>query len=184
MSKITSGQRMSLLLGILSLLMAIAAVVFSHFTKVKIVYVDSSRLLENYEGMKAAQTDFQQKSMLWQANIDTLTKEFQKAVDDFEAAKSTLSKKESALSQELIRTKRKQLMDYQQAIQQQSSQEDYQLTQKVLTEVNEYINEYAEQQGYDLVLGATGAGNIVYGEEAMDITDEVLLLINDKYAGR
>ncbi|MDW3196102.1 MAG: OmpH family outer membrane protein [Cytophagales bacterium] len=164
--------------------MVIAIVVgwiaYSHATRSKIAFVDSNRLIENYNGMKFAREAFQQKTLQWQANIDTLTAEFKRAVDDFEGSKAQLTAKEAELSKQLIETKRKQLVDYQQAIQQQSQQEDLQMTQKVLAEVNGLINEYAEQQGYDMVLGASGNGNIVYAKEYMDITNDVIGILNTK----
>lgn len=102
----------------------------------QVVYVDTNRLLEHYEGMKAARQAFQQKTTQWQANIDTLRSEWQRAVSAHEASKATMSKKEQQLSEELLRTKQQQLVEYQQGIRQQSQQEDQQMTERVLTEVN------------------------------------------------
>lgn len=167
-------------LNFLVIAVVVGWIVYSQATKSKIAFVDSARLIENYEGMKVAREAFQQKSLQWQANIDTLTSEFKRAVDDFETSKSKLSTKEAELSRQLIETKRKQLVDYQQAIQQQAEQEDYQMTQKVLSEVNGLINDYAKQQGYDMVLGASGNGNIVYAKEYMDITEDVMDMLNTK----
>ncbi len=168
------------LLNFLVIAIVVGWIAYSYATKSKIAFVDSNRLVENYEGMKAARAAFQQRSLQWQANIDTLTTEFKRAVDEFEGNKEKLSAKEADLSKQLIESKRKQLVDYQQAIQQQAEQEDYQMTQKVLTEVNGLINDYAEQQGYDIVLGASGNGNIVYAKEYMDITEDVIDMLNTK----
>ena len=134
--------------------------------------------------MKSARQAFQQKARVWQANIDTLQSEYKKTVDDYEKSKSRLSAKEEQLSQELIRTKGRQLQEYQQAIQQQSQQEDMQMTQKVLIEVNSQINEYAASKGYYLIFGASGSGNIIYAKEGLDITQEVIELLNKNYLGQ
>ena len=149
----------------------------------EIVYVDSNKLLENYQGMQAARQAFQQKASIWQANIDTLKAELDREIRSYETGKSSMSAKERSLNEELIKTKRQQFIDYQQGIQQKSQQEDYQMTEQVLIEVNTFIEQYGKQHGYKMVLGANNSGNIVYGEETLDITDELQEALNAQYQG-
>ena len=78
-----------------------------------IVYVDSGKLLEEYPGMAAARQAFQQKAMQWQANIDTLKSELDKEIGKYEKGKAAMSAKEQMLSEELIKIKRQQFLDYQ-----------------------------------------------------------------------
>lgn len=149
----------------------------------EIVYVDTTVLLENYEGMKEARAAFQQKAVLWQANIDTLKSELDQKVRAFESEQATMTAKEKALSQELIKTKQQQLVDYQQGIQQKYQQEDYAMTEQVLTQVNAFIASYGKEKGYKMILGANNSGNIVYAREALDITADLQKALNDNYLG-
>ncbi|MEQ9404090.1 MAG: OmpH family outer membrane protein [Cyclobacteriaceae bacterium] len=149
----------------------------------KVVYVDSNLLLENYEGMKAARQQFQQKAVQWQANIDTLKSEVEKEIAKYEQEKAGMTAKERSLSEELLKTKQQQFIDYQKGIQQKSQQEDFQMTEKVLSEVNTFIEEYGKRKGYTLILGTTSAGNIVYAEEYLDITEALQNELNDRYLG-
>ncbi|MEO1254184.1 MAG: OmpH family outer membrane protein, partial [Bacteroidota bacterium] len=71
-----------------------------------VVYVDSSQLLENYEGMKVARQAFQQKAAQWQANIDTLKLELDREIKKYESEKKNMSAKERELNEKLIGTKR------------------------------------------------------------------------------
>lgn len=181
-----SNQRNNIfpiVISVLALIIAIGALMSSRFSQPKIAYVDANVLLDNYEGMKTAKAVYQEKAQQWQANMDTLTKEFQQAVEAFEGGKASMTQKEQELSKQLISSKRDQLRDYQKAIQQQSQQEDLQITQRVLSEVNGMIQDYAEEKGYDLILGATGSGNIVYGDQPMDITQELVEVLNAKFSG-
>lgn len=147
----------------------------------KLVYIDSNKLLAGYQGMKDAQADFQIKSKTWKANVDTLMAEVQRSIMDYEKESPKMSAKEKELSRELIKTKQKQLQDYQRAIQEQSAQKDQEMTQQVLVKVNTFLTEYGKSKDYNIIFGATTAGNIIYAEEAMDITDEVLELLNSQY---
>jgi outer membrane protein len=148
----------------------------------QVVYVDSNKLLENYEGMKAARQQFQQKAMQWQANIDTLKSELDREIKKYEGEKGNMSSKERELNEKLINAKRQQFVDYQKGIQQKSQQEDYQMTDQVLTEVNSFIEEYGKKNGYTLILG-TANGNIVYAEEYLDITEALQKELNAIYQG-
>lgn len=155
---------------------------FQFLAPAKVVYVDSNKLMESYEGMKAARQQFQQKATQWQANIDTLRSELERTIQKYEADKAGMTTKERSLNEELINTKQKQFIDYQKGIQQQSQQEDYQMTEQVLVEVNAFIEEYGKKNGYTMILG-TGNGNIVYAKDALDITEKLTEALNANYLG-
>lgn len=171
----------ALTLSVLAILGA-ATSLFLNLRSEEIVYVDSTVLLEKYQGMLDARAEFQKKASAWQANIDTLESEVKSAIMDYEKGVSKMTAKEKELSQELIRTKQQQFRDYQQAIQQQSQQEDLAMTQQVLDRVNVFIREYGKKKNYKIILG-TSQGNIVYAEDGLDITDEVVELLNADYLG-
>jgi len=171
--------------GLFSIIIIIQLfIIYSLFLRPSnIVYVDSNVLLENYEGMKVARQAFQQKASQWQANIDTLRAELDEQIKTYEAEKIGMTAKEMKLSEELIQTKRQQFIDYQKGIQQKSQQEDFQMTQQVLTEVNSFIEEYGRKKGYKIILGANNSGNIVYAEELLDITADLQKALSQNYQG-
>ena len=94
-----------------------------------------------------------------------------------------MRKKERQLAQELMKSKQLQLQNYQKAIQQQSAQEDAAATEKVLTSVNTFLKEYGERKNYKIIMGAYSSGNIIYAQEGLDITDEVIDALNKNYSG-
>ncbi len=149
----------------------------------RIVYIDNARLLNNYQGMVDARKAFEAKAATWQANIDSLTSDVMGAIKHHEREVAGLSKKEKELSEELIKTKQQQLQNYQQAIQQQSAQEDSQMTERVLTNVNAFLSKYGEKNNYKIIMGANASGNIIYAQNGLDITDEVLAVLNEQYLG-
>lgn len=163
---------------------ALGALYYLHFSNQQaLAYVDTNKLLNNYEGMKAAREAYQLKASAWKANVDTLMTEVRQEIADYEKENQSMSAKEKQLAQELIRTKQQQLADYQKALQNQAAQEDQKMTGEVLATVNAYISKYGEKSGYDIILAATDMGNIVYAKEAVDITDQVLQGLNKEYNG-
>lgn len=149
-----------------------------------IVYVNSTKLLNNYQGMLDARKIFQEKANTWKANIDTLTTEIQQQLLTYEKERSRFTVKERQLSQELIKAKQDQLMQYQQALNTQAQQEDSKMTGEVVSQVNAYLKKYGEANGYTIIMAATEYGNLAYADDKLDITDEVLEGINKEYLGK
>ncbi len=164
-------------------LVALAWLFYLQINRTSLVYVDSPRLLNEYLGMIDAKKSFQKKTALWEANRDTLVNELRAKQQKFKAEEEHLSVKERELLKELIRTKQRQLSDYEMAVQEKAQQEDRQMTAQVVEQVNGYLREYAKNKGYRIVIAATEFGNLAYAEEGLDITEEVLTGLNKEYAG-
>ena len=172
------------LLIAVNLIFTVAA--FSYFflgTAEKVAYVDSNSLLSGYQGMIDARADFQKMSAEWQARIDTLTVDVQNELKRHEKEVAKMTKKEKGLSEQLIRSKQQQLVTYQKAIQEKAAQEDARITQAVIDDMNAYIQDYGKQKSYKIIFAATNVGNILYAQEGVNITEEVVAGLNIKYRG-
>jgi outer membrane protein len=165
------------------LIAAIGVLFFLFFYKSapRVAYVSSGKLLAEYKGMIDAKAEYQKKAQTWQANIDTLLSGVKGSIDVYERSMAKMSNKERQLSEELIRTKQKQLQDYQTAMRDKAQQEDYAMTSKVLNEVNAFMEKYGKQKNYDIIFSANESGNIVFAEKKYDITEEVIKELNSNY---
>lgn len=162
------------------IILAIIALTWLHFRSDKIAFVDTNVLMQKYEGMKLARLEFEQKSKVWQANSDTLIKEWEAELKNYEKERSQMSAKERTLKEELLRNKQQQINNYRQATQMKAKEEEQKLTQTVVNTVNEYISEYGKKHGYKYILGANGSGNLLYAEKKNDITEVILEGLNKK----
>ncbi|MBE9585996.1 OmpH family outer membrane protein [Mucilaginibacter sp. JRF] len=151
------------------------------FKNDRIAYVDSSKVLNEFKGSEKAKKDFQTKAKAWQANIDTMTNEVKASIGNYEKTLAGMSAKEQSMAKELIRSKQKQMSDYQQAIQDNARQEDAKLTQTVVTQINSFLTRYGKKHNYKMILIANQSGTIAYAREGLDITDEVVKELNDEY---
>lgn len=176
-------HRIILILGIANLA-GLLIIGFFSLSNTKLVYVDSNKLINGYQGMIDARAVYQKKASSWKANVDTLSSEVQRKIMDYEKESARMTAKEKQLSQELIKTKQKQLYDYQQAMSTQARQEDDKMTGEVITQINTYIKKYGESHNYKVILAATDYGNLAYADESLDITDEVLQGLNKEYKGQ
>ena len=58
-----------------------------------------------------------------------------------------------------------------------------QYNQQVWKQINQYIEEYGRLNSYTYIFGAQGDGGIMYADTVNDITDEIIIYINNKYQG-
>ncbi|HYH55537.1 MAG TPA: OmpH family outer membrane protein [Anseongella sp.] len=177
--------RLSLPVLLISIVLSLGALFYAYRANQqapKIGYVNSARLVGEYQGTKAVQETFKQKSGAWQSNIDTLQQEFDRQQQQFARDRAGMSAKESSLAEQLLGSKQQQLAQYQQAIAQKAQEEDDKLKQQIFTEIDAYVKHYGEEHGYAYILGATNAGNIVYARKTTDLTEEILQGLNAGYA--
>ncbi len=145
----------------------------------KIAYVRSLELVYGYNGMKKAHELFKEQTHEWQSNIDTLKIRYQNHVQELEGIPA--SSGERKLKQQEVERMHKELVNYTTIIQEQAQSKEREQTQAVLNQVNSFVQQYAKDKGYDLILGTDGEGSIIYGKEAYDITDQVLAALNSDY---
>ncbi len=54
-------------------------------------------------------------------------------------------------------------------------------TEDIWKRLNEYIIDYGKKNNFSFIFGASGNGNLMYAGEAMNVTDEVIRFVNEKY---
>lgn len=144
------------------------------FKQEKVMYVDTPRILQEYEAMKDARMLYEMKSNKWKANADTLMQEWQTELKKYEKERKNMTSKERRLQEELLQSKQQQIAQYQEAIRLKAREEEQKLTQEVVNRVNEFVTEFGKKKGYTYILGANGSGNVVYAKDAHNVTDLVL----------
>lgn len=165
-----------------AIVIAILTLAFFQFIKTdKVVYIDNNVLMKEYKGMQVMKTAYEKKASAWQANIDTLITDWEAELRAYEKERKDMTAKERQLKEELLHNRQQQINQYREAMAQKAREEEQKMTQTVLNEVNDFITEYGKSHGYKYILGATGAGNLVYADEAYDITEDVLQELNEEY---
>jgi len=148
------------------------------------VYVDVNKLMDGYKRTAIVKKQFEIKASTLKANVDSLLTNWQKELKDYEKERASMTEKELKLKQELLGNKQQQLNNYQQAIQKQIQQEDQKVTQTVINDINDYVKVYGKENGHSIIFGASGSGNIMYANEASDLTAEILIGLNAEFEGK
>lgn len=148
-----------------------------------IVYVRSGDLVNNYKGMVEARERFQSSRDEKQSNIDSQAELLKQDLDTYDQERPGLSDGERTKREMEFDQRHRALKQYVQEVGQMTNDEEDEMLEGVLNQVNSFVEDYAKERGYDLVLGTTRSGSIVYGIEAIDVTEEVLEALNAHYDG-
>jgi outer membrane protein len=159
----------------------VGIITWTNYTRPNLAYVNSGKLVEGYLGMKEAKTIYKDKMSKWKSNMDTLQLDFQRSVNKYNLEATSLSKKDREERENYLKKQEMNIRQYASSLDEKAKEEDDRMTEGVLNQINSYVKEFGEKKGYDLILGVTSDGNILYGKDAIDITNEVLKGINENY---
>lgn len=154
------------------------------FAQKKIMYVRSYDLIEKYQGTIEARKEFAKRQTQMQSNVDSLRMDFERSRNEYIRVAPALSASVRAEREKMLTQQQQQFLQYQQAIDEKIQEEDSKMMQEVLNQVNSFIEEYALQNDYDLILGTTMSGNVLFGDKKLDITDALLVELNNHYKGK
>ena len=146
-----------------------------------IVYVESSRLVEGYQGMKDARKAFGAKAQGWERQNQALVSSFRTAVEQYQKTAATLTPEQRQAAEAKLQEQQQRGAEEQQKIQAQAQEAEGKLTQTVLESVNKKVEAYGKAKGYKMILIAAPSGTIAYGEKGLDITTPVLAYLNASY---
>lgn len=168
-------------LGVVGIILGAIALYFGLQSNLKVAYVNSSQVLNAYKGTAVLRKQMQDLEKLETAKMDTLVSEFKKALSDYDQKKATLSPNEIKLQEELLNLKRQQIAGYQQSVQEKLREKEVALNSDLVSDMNGFIEGYASKRGYDFILGATNMGNVVYANDAFDISEEIIKALNKRH---
>ena len=55
--------------------------------------------------------------------------------------------------------------------------------EQIFKQLNQYMEDYKDESGYDLILGATGDGVVMAANDKLDISQSMIDYVNEKYKG-
>lgn len=157
-----------------------AVILFASCQKEKIAYVDNVKLFEGINEKEALDKKYETKQAQFTKKSDSIAQLYQFEAQRLQGELQRLSQKEQNEKIEEY-TKRRDLISRQleqelQLIQAQGKEEMDSLVQKVRRK----IEKYGVDNGYSYILSGGEGGSVLYGKEAMDITEQVLEVINQE----
>lgn len=162
---------------------AIADSVATPVCNIKIAYVDYDSLLANYNFAQDVQKELIRREMSINNTIEKERKSLQEEAASFEykVQNNVFATQERAQAEyEKIMKKDQDLLQRGQTMIAELEQVRNAKYNELTQCINDYIQEYNSTAKYDFILTKMG-GNMLYANEAMDITKDVVNGLNAKY---
>ncbi|TDG36816.1 OmpH family outer membrane protein [Pedobacter changchengzhani] len=148
----------------------------------KIVFVNSDSLLNKYGYYKDLKVKFENKSKNAQSDMQTKAQAFQREVAQYQQTAQTLAADVRKTTEERLARKQQELQTYQQNAGSVLQTEQAKENEKLYDKVAVYLKGYAKTKGYKMVLTyAKGNSAILYADDSLDVTSEVLKGLNEEY---
>ena len=155
--------------------------VYHYITRPRIAFVRSQELVYGYTGMQEMHNKYETQTKIWQSNVDTLKKEYQQAVEKYQDEESGLSSQEKTKRQQRLAQKQEEVASYANKVNEEAKKQEDEMLQGVLNQINTLVIDYGKSKGYDIIIGTTADGNLLYGKDALDVTDVLLKELNKNY---
>lgn len=94
--------------------------------------------------------------------------------------KGLMTRSEAQKEQEALQVEQGRFLQLQEQHRQRLMEEEQVRTRKVTAAITEFIQKYNKEHGYDFIL----SGPMLYGAPALNVTNDVLLGLNEEYAAQ
>lgn len=168
----------------LILIIALASITFCIYNyylikKSKIACIDTSKIIKSYNEIESLSKSFEEKRKTFNSRLDTLKSEFENNLKEFEKKRPGLTSNEVRNEENKLRRKQQEYAQFDASNQEKLKAEEGRVIERAVTRINEKIKRYAKVKGYSVVFGGTNNGNIIYVTDYVDITEDIIAIIND-----
>lgn len=147
----------------------------------KIAYVNSDSLLANYDYFKDKQAELEKKATQLQSEYENRAKGLQTEISTFQRTAGQMTINQAKAAEEDLRQKQQNLMQYQQNLSNQLLQEESKVNEELYQNVSQYLKELGESKDFKVVLTYTKGSGVLYADDSLDITQQVVADLNERY---
>lgn len=146
-----------------------------------IAYVNSDSLLKNYNFFKDLEKKLIGKREKLNIEYQNRAEGLQKEIANFQSTAGNMTISQAKAVEEDLRKKQQNLMMYQEQLGQQLRQEEGKMNAELYDKVADYLRVYGMDKNLQLVLTYTKGSGVLYANDSLDITDNIIVGLNDAY---
>ena len=175
-----SNNKIILKMKKLLVLIVITVLVMS-CSKTKIGYVDVQEVMKNYEAAQAIEVSLKIEQEAMSKSLDSLMGPFQAKVQEFYKNQATMPASKRQAAEQALQQENQQLQQQQQQLQQYLQQKGASEIQALTQKVDSTVADYAAENSYQMILATQGTGQVMYGDESLNITEMVVDILNASF---
>jgi outer membrane protein len=148
-----------------------------------IVYVNIDSVVAKYQMTIDLSGEIQKKGQQLDADLNVKSKNFQSKAQDFtyKAQKGLEVRSKLEEMQQNLQSEEQNLYKLRDSYAQQMQEENSVMLRKVMESIMTYLKEYNKNKNFQFILGRTFDGKILFADEKLDITADVIKGLNENY---
>lgn len=150
-------------------------------TDLRVAYINSDTVLKYYEYLKINKEKFEAKTKKYDQDLKNRAIGLQTEISNYQRAVNNMTFSQAKAAEEDLQKKQQNLQMYEQSLTQQLMQEEAILQNALYERVTRYLKKYGEDKGLHLVLKFNPASDVLYGTQAIDITQDVINGLNEDF---
>ena len=146
----------------------------------KIGYIDSVRILAEYEVAEEAQQTLDKELKAWEEEAEQMHQEIMAMANELESQRLMLSEAKLAERDAELRQRQQAYETFVQSIWGQEGkavQRNVELTRPIIDKINNVLARIGEEEDFDIIFDAAN-GSVAYGKAALDMSERVIEELN------
>jgi outer membrane protein len=150
--------------------------------EIKTAYVDTSLLMKEYQATKDLDEKYKSKGEEKGKALEAEINRFKQEASSFQAQAQAKGQAWAQQKGAELQRREQQLAQAQQTLSQELQQEGGAEMDSLVVNVKKAIKVYGKEKGYTYIYGTSEVNaSILYAEDKLDITKDIIKLLNDKY---
>ena len=149
-----------------------------------VVFVDIDTLISKYDMYNDLKKELEQKGQDKETQFNVKLKAFQKEAADFQdkVQKGLVTRSQAEEMQQGLQQKQQGIYQLQDQLRSEMADEQQVMNNKMLNSIMEYLKEYNQDKGYSFVVSRSFGGPVLFADQGLNITNDVVKGLNEKYA--
>jgi outer membrane protein len=147
----------------------------------KVAYINSDSVLKYYDYLKVNKEQLEAKTKKMDQDYRVRAQGLQNEIAAYQRNVKNMTYGQVQATEEDLGKKQQNLQMYQQTLTQQLMQEEAKLNKELYDRVTAFLKEYGQERGLQLVLKYDPTSDMLYGNNALDITQDVITGLNNSY---
>ena len=148
-----------------------------------IAYVEIDSIILNFDMYFDQREDLMAKQQSSEAELNTKGRQYESGARDYEdkVRKGLVTRATAAEMEQNLLQQQQDLLALRDQLENQLIEEEQVMNRKILNYIYEFLEEFSADYDYDYILAKSFGSPLMYANGDLDITDEVLAGVNDKY---
>ena len=150
---------------------------------ISVAFVNNDSILSNYELVKKMRADLEAKGKRLEGEVAAKQKAFEKDAAYFQdqVAKKSISDQSAQEIYGQLQQNQQKIYELRDRYAAELQQSEMDMNVALIDSVMNFLKRYNDKYKFDYILGFTKGGNILYANDTLDVTDDVIKELNNAY---